>query len=87
MPFMDGYEATKIMRRLWSKQGIMRDDQPTIIAVTGHVEEEYVRKAKDSGMNKVFPKPFPIKEFGKLLIDCNFLTQVPKNLRLDIDTE
>ena len=58
-----------------------------IIAVTGHVEEEYVRKAKDNGMNKVFPKPFPIKEFGKLLIDCNFLSQVPKNLRLDNDTE
>lgn len=87
MPFKDGYEATKDMRKMWTKQGIIKDNQPTIIAVTGHVEEEYVRKATDSGMNQVFPKPFPIKEFGKLLIDCNYLKEMPRNLRLDNDSD
>lgn len=38
-------------------------------------------------MNKVFPKPFPIKEFGKLLMDCNLLSTLPKNLQLDADTD
>ena len=84
---MDGYDATKAIRRLLTKQSIRREAQPQIIAVTGHVEEEYVRKAQDSGMNKVFPKPFPIKEFGKLLLDCKLLTSLPKNLRLDADSD
>ena len=87
MPFMDGYDATKAIRKILTQQSIRRDAQPQIIAVTGHVEEEYVRKAKDSGMNIVFPKPFPIKEFGKLLIDCHMLSTLPKNLRLDMDSD
>ena len=51
MPFMDGYDATKNIRKLWTQQGIQTEKQPTVIAVTGHVEEEYVKKAKTNGMN------------------------------------
>ena len=58
-----------------------------MIAVTGHVEEEYVQKAMKNGMNKVFPKPFPIKEFGKLLIEHKFLASMPKHLQLDMDDD
>jgi CheY-like chemotaxis protein len=32
-------------------------DQPLIIAVTGHTEQQYVKKAICSGMNQVFTKP------------------------------
>jgi CheY-like chemotaxis protein len=39
MPFMDGYEATKRMRKLWEEQEIAREDQPMIYAITGHIEE------------------------------------------------
>ena len=53
------------------------------MAVTGHVEEEYVMKAINSGMDKVYPKPLPIKEFGKLLMDMRFISEVPDHLRLD----
>ena len=77
MPFLDGYEATKRIRRLWEGIGVKRENQPRIIAVTGHVEEEYVMKAMDSGMDKVYPKPFPIKEFGKLLKRMKFIEQIP----------
>jgi CheY-like chemotaxis protein len=45
-------------------EGISRGDQPKIVAVTGHVENEYVQKALKSGMDKIYPKPLPIKEFG-----------------------
>ena len=31
--------------------------QPKIIGVTGHVEKEYVVRAIESGMTKVFKKP------------------------------
>lgn len=73
MPFLDGYEATKKIRRIWSLMGIKREYQPKIVAVTGHVEEEYVMKAINSGMDKVYSKPLSIKEFGKLLMDMKFI--------------
>jgi CheY-like chemotaxis protein len=83
MPFLDGYEATKQIRRLWKNIGIKREFQPRIVAVTGHVEEEYVLKAMSCGMDRVYPKPFPIKDFGKLLKDMQFIKEVPEALRLD----
>ena len=42
--------------------------QPKIVAMTGHVEAEYVSKALESGMDKVFSKPISVKEFGQLLL-------------------
>ena len=60
MPFMDGYEATKQIRRLYEEAGITKNNQPRIVAVTGHVENEYVQKAISCGMDKVFSKPLPI---------------------------
>jgi CheY-like chemotaxis protein len=47
------------------------------VAITGHVENEYVQKAIDSGMDKVYPKPLPIKEFGQLLMQMNYIENVP----------
>ena len=64
MPFLDGYEATKKIRRLFMNNDILRDQQPKIIAITGHVENEYVQKAIKSGMDKVYQKPLPVQEFG-----------------------
>lgn len=60
MPFLDGYEATKQIRNMYNKLEIPRASQPRIIAITGHVENEYIQKAIHSGMDKVFPKPLPI---------------------------
>ena len=68
MPFLDGYEATKRIRKLYLSSDIKRDQQPRIVAITGHVESEYIKKAISSGMDKVYPKPLPIKEFGQLLM-------------------
>lgn len=57
MPFMDGYESTKKMRELWFQMGIDWQDQPQIHAITGHIEEKYIQKAKDSGFDSVYAKP------------------------------
>ena len=87
MPFLDGYEATKKIRKLWQSMGIQREFQPKIVAVTGHVEEEYVKKAIKSGMDKIYPKPLPIKDFGQLLLDMKFIDAVPQHLRLDSNSD
>jgi hypothetical protein len=34
-------------------------------------------------MDKVYPKPLPIKEFGQLLMQMNYIDSVPEHLRLD----
>ena len=57
MPGMDGYETTtKIREFLYSKNVI----QPIISAVTGHMEQIYIDKAINSGMNQVLSKPICI---------------------------
>lgn len=83
MPFMDGYEATRQIRQLFTNHNIQRSSQPRIIAITGHVEQEYVKRALSSGMDKVYPKPFPIKQFGKILLSMKLVDKVPFHLKLD----
>ena len=87
MPFLDGYEATKRIRKLFLSQDIPREKQPRIVAITGHIENEYVQKAINSGMDKVYSKPFPIKEFGMLLMQMKYIQSVPEHLRLDTESE
>jgi len=36
-------------------------------------------------MDKVYSKPFPLKEFGKLLMDMRFIESVPNHLKIDSD--
>ena len=48
MPLMDGYEATIAIKTLFRER---RLPVPHVVAVTGHVSEPYVRKAKASGMD------------------------------------
>ena len=54
MPFLDGYEATIKIRQLYASMNIAPELHPKIVAVTGHVEEEYLKRAISSGMNKVY---------------------------------
>ena len=54
MPVLDGYEATKMIRKYLYSKDI---PQPIIIGVTGHVEPAYVTRSILSGMNSVFSKP------------------------------
>ena len=85
MPFMDGYQATKAIRKLWLEAGIARDQQPPILAVTGHVEKEYVQRAFDAGMDKVYSKPLQMKDFAKELMKKKFITSIPAHIDVDED--
>jgi CheY-like chemotaxis protein len=53
MPVMDGYEATKGIRREESRYGI----HTPIIALTAHSEEEYLQKTIQAGMDLHLTKP------------------------------
>jgi CheY-like chemotaxis protein len=53
MPFLDGFSATCKIREIYTKNEIFRENQPQILALTGHTEQEYVEKAINSGMDKV----------------------------------
>jgi CheY-like chemotaxis protein len=71
MPVIDGYEATKEIRR--QMEGLDTAHKPFVCAVTGHVEEEYIKRCIDSGMDKVLPKPVPIQELKKIMLRLKFI--------------
>ena len=52
-----------------------------IVAITGHVEEEYLKKAESHGINKVLPKPVDIIDLGKILIKLGLIAYIPASLR------
>ena len=80
MPFMDGYKATKKIRNIYEGLGIERAHQPYIVALTGHTEKEYVQKALNSGMDKVYSKPLNCRDFARLLLQRNAIASIPQSL-------
>ena len=54
MPKMDGYQCAALMREHFTELGM---EQPVIIAVSGHIEQQYIQRALDAGMDKVIGKP------------------------------
>ena len=58
MPVMDGIKATKKIRQILLNQfKIETKNQPKIIGVTGHVQEEFKKDALSAGMDFILPKP------------------------------
>ena len=77
MPVMDGYLASRAIRALVND----RAEDPKklkIVAITGHVEDAYIKKAIDHGIDEVFPKPIPVRDLGQLLVDLQFIKAIPK---------
>ena len=70
MPFMDGYQATTLIREFLFGMSL---EQPIITAITGHVEDHNVIKGFKSGMNLVASKPLKIEVIRELLIQTHYL--------------
>ena len=64
MPIMDGYEASEKIRNFVRINDLL---QPMIIAITGHTEEEYIKKAWKYQMDEVLPKPTNINIIKEIL--------------------
>ena len=63
MPIMDGYEATMELRDL------IKDDQmqPKVIAVSGHVDSQYVQKAWRYDLDEFVNKPIKLSQLNIIL--------------------
>ncbi|GJN28330.1 hypothetical protein PR202_gb16440 [Eleusine coracana subsp. coracana] len=61
MPVIDGYEATKLIRKEESRYGI----HTPIIALTAHTMEEDLQKAIDAGMDLHLTKPLERKRLWR----------------------
>lgn len=51
------------------------------MAITGHVEQEYIKKALASGMDLVYGKPLQILDFGELLLELDYDVMIPEHLK------
>jgi CheY-like chemotaxis protein len=60
MPIMDGYEATKIIRK--------RDKDVPIIALTANAMREDVQRTKQAGMNEHLNKPIEVEKLYETLL-------------------
>ena len=67
---MDGCTSTSTIREYIYEKGV---DQPIIIGVTGHIEQEYINKCIKYGMNKVFSKPLNYVLLKELLKTLNYI--------------
>jgi len=83
MPFMDGYECCQRIHCLLDSLNIRA--KPKILAVTGHVESEYQRKALRSGMDSLFSKPIKIDQLAMVLLEQGFYLKLPQELETELE--
>jgi len=83
MPFMDGYECCQKIHKIMDENFIL--DKPKILAVTGHVESEYQRKALRSGMDSLFSKPIKIDQLAMVLLEQGFYLKLPQELETELE--
>ena len=65
MPIIDGIQATKMIREV----EIEDQRRPTILGVTGHVEEKYRLKGLTAGMDSIYSKPLYASVLKNILKD------------------
>mmetsp|Transcript_11897 Transcript_11897/g.18366 ORF Transcript_11897/g.18366 Transcript_11897/m.18366 type:complete len:86 (+) Transcript_11897:1052-1309(+) len=83
MPFMDGFQCAKRMRHMLRNV----KEKPTIVAVTGHVEDEYQKRALESGMEQVYPKPISVDKVARLLLEKGYKIKVPNGLAKELESQ
>ena len=63
MPIMDGYEATMELRELHKDSQV----QPKVIAVSGHIDSQYIEKAWRYDLDEFVYKPIKLSILNKIL--------------------
>ena len=63
MPVMDGYEATKLIRRLHRKDA----ENVWIVAMTANAFVEDIRLSREAGMNEHLAKPVSMERLQEIL--------------------
>lgn len=63
MPFMDGFEATRLIRKEEQAYGI----HTPIVAVTAYTSPEEIERVYDAGMDFHLPKPIKIDSVLNLI--------------------
>ena len=64
MPVMDGLEATRQLRALWSQQG---RGPLRILGMTAQVQQEAQARCRDAGMDDCLTKPISLKQLSAAL--------------------
>ena len=64
MPIMDGYESTEKIR---SFLALTKSNMPQIIACTGHIEDQYIKKAWMYKMDEILAKPISVEQLETVL--------------------
>ena len=64
MPVMDGYEAASEIRDFYRVKQV---PQPLIIACTGHMEEDFIKRAWVHDIDEILPKPVNVDILGEII--------------------
>ena len=66
MPVMDGFEAAVKIRKFCDESQVA---QPYIVAVTGHTESSYIKKAQECQVDDIMSKPVNLSIIENILKD------------------
>lgn len=66
MPIMNGFECTDKIRS-YLEEVCIQEEQPRIIAITGHTEKEYIQQAWNYKMDELVPKPAKFEVIREIL--------------------
>jgi len=77
MPFMDGYKCSRLLLNMLEDNEVSKETYPAIVAVTGHVEDDFLQRAVRSGMHQVFSKPIKSIEVAEILMSHHLKIKIP----------
>ena len=67
MPVKDGNTAAAEIREMCNTFEL---EQPYIVEVTGHTEQEYIKKAWKSHIDEIVSKPVKLGILEEILMEC-----------------
>ena len=67
MPLLDGIEATEKIREFLHEKGVVREMQPIVVGITGHVLDQYMTAGTKAGMDEIYSKPLYASQMEEIL--------------------